>query len=89
MRNSLYTGCVGGGTYVNISVAGGCDSWRWTQSRHTHVKNQAIALDPPATIHHSRILRLRLSLSLLHVFFTICLSTGFFLQWQICLSGAG
>lgn len=40
MGNSLYAECVGGGTYVNISVAGKCDSSRWTQSPLTDtVKN--------------------------------------------------
>lgn len=36
---------------LNISVAGECDSLRRTQSPHADiVKNQAIALQPPAEI---------------------------------------
>lgn len=43
MGNSLCPGCVGGGIYVNISVAGECDSSRWTQSPHTDiVKNHRL-----------------------------------------------
>lgn len=59
MVNSLYTRCVGGGTYVNNSVVGECDSLRWTESPHTDiVENLAITPEAAAKIEHSRMLLL-------------------------------
>lgn len=66
MGNIPYPGCVGRGTYLNISEAGECDSSSWTQSPHTDI----------VVIHWSLLLKfstarmlLRVSLSLLQVFF--------------------
>ena len=68
--------CGGGGTYLNISEAGECDSSRWTQSPHTDI----------VVIHWSLLLKfstarmlLGVWLSLLHMFF-------FFFFFTICLS---
>lgn len=64
MKTILYTGCVGGGTYVNLSMAAECDSSRWTQSPHTDiVKNQAVTLEPPSKIQHSTMVLSRMQLS--------------------------